>query len=185
MDINTFEVTPKINLPPRTRYLDLIWTYRRKRRPEGSLKKYKARLCVNVSRQIQGIDYTESFAPMVQWSTIHMVNTLAAMHNLKGKQIDFTQAFPQAKLKEDIYLRFPAGLNTKTKNGLQNSNETYTASFKHHKTGFSNSVPSMKDSDLNNQNLIHSFFSGKTRSSFYTQMIVYSTPETQKTLFLS
>jgi hypothetical protein len=42
-----------------------------------------------------------------------MVNTLAEMHNLKGKQIDFTQAFPQAfpqaKLKEDIYLRFPAG----------------------------------------------------------------------------
>jgi hypothetical protein len=39
-----------------------------------------------------------------------MVNTLAAMHNLKGKQIVFTQAFPQAKLKEDIYLRFSAGL---------------------------------------------------------------------------
>jgi hypothetical protein len=44
-----------------------------------------------------------------------MVNTLAAMHNLKGKQIDFTQAFPQAKLKEDIYLRFPAGFEHKNK----------------------------------------------------------------------
>jgi hypothetical protein len=40
-------------------------------------------------------------------------STLAAMHNLKGKQIDFTQAFPQAKLKEDIYLRFPAGFEHK------------------------------------------------------------------------
>jgi hypothetical protein len=70
----------------------------------GSIKKYKARLCVNGSRQIQGIDYTESFAPMVQWSTIRMVNTLAAMHILKGEQINFTQAFPQATLKEDIYL---------------------------------------------------------------------------------
>jgi hypothetical protein len=44
-----------------------------------------------------------------------MVNTLAAMHNLKGKQIYFTQAFPQAKLKEDIYLRFPAGFKQKNK----------------------------------------------------------------------
>jgi hypothetical protein len=104
MDINTFEFIPQIDLPPRTRYLDLIWTYRRKRCPDGSLKKYKARLCVNGSRQIQGIDYTESCAPLVQWSTIRMVNTLAAMHNLKGKQIYFTQDFPQAKLKEDIYL---------------------------------------------------------------------------------
>jgi hypothetical protein len=113
MDINTFEFIPKINLPPRTRYLDLIWTYRRKQCPDGSLKKYKARLCVNGSRQIQGIDYTESFTPVVQWSTIRIVNTLAAMHNLKGKKIDFTQTFPKAKLKEDIYLRFPAGFEHK------------------------------------------------------------------------
>jgi hypothetical protein len=42
-----------------------------------------------------------------------MVNTLAAMHNLKGKKIDFTQAFPQAKLQEDIYLPFPAGFEHK------------------------------------------------------------------------
>jgi hypothetical protein len=113
MDINTFEFIPKTNLPAKTRYLDLIWTYRQKCRPHGSLKKYKARLCVNDSRQLQGIHYTESFAPVVQWSTIRMVNTLAAMHNLKGKQIYFTQAFPQAKLKEDIYLRFPAGFEHK------------------------------------------------------------------------
>jgi hypothetical protein len=58
MDINTFELIPKTNLPPKTRYLDLIWTNRRKGRPDGSLKKYKARLCVNGSRQIQGMDYT-------------------------------------------------------------------------------------------------------------------------------
>jgi hypothetical protein len=42
-----------------------------------------------------------------------MVNTLTAMNNLKGKHIDFTKAFPQAKLKEDIYLRFPAGFEHK------------------------------------------------------------------------
>jgi hypothetical protein len=117
MDINTFEFIPKINLPPRTRYLDLIWTYRCKRHPDGSLKKYKARLCVNYSRQIQGIYYTESFAPVVQWSIIHMVNTLAAMHNLKGKQIDFTQAFQQNSKKTFIYGSQPV-LNKKMINGL-------------------------------------------------------------------
>jgi hypothetical protein len=42
-----------------------------------------------------------------------MVNTLATMHNLKGKQIDFIQAFPQAKLKEDIYLQLSAGFEHK------------------------------------------------------------------------
>jgi hypothetical protein len=42
-----------------------------------------------------------------------MVNTLAAMHSLKGKHIDFTQAFPHAKHKQDIYLQFPAGFEHK------------------------------------------------------------------------
>jgi hypothetical protein len=105
MDIHTFEFIAKTKLPAKTRYLDLIWTYRQKRCP--------ARLCVNGIRQIQGIDYTESFVPVVQWSTIRMVNTLTVMHSLKGKHIDFTQAFPQTKLKEDIYLRFPAGFEHK------------------------------------------------------------------------
>jgi hypothetical protein len=58
MDANTFEFIPKTNLTAKTRYLDLTWTYRRKRHPDGSLNKYKTRLCVNGSRQIQGIDYT-------------------------------------------------------------------------------------------------------------------------------
>jgi hypothetical protein len=58
MDINTFKIIHKINLPPKTRYLELIWTYRRKRCTNGSLNKYKARLCVNGSIKIQGIDYT-------------------------------------------------------------------------------------------------------------------------------
>jgi hypothetical protein len=83
-EIETFEYIPTSKLSQKIRYLDLIWTYRRKRHPDGSLKKYKARLCVNGRRQIQGIDCMESFAPVAQWSTIRMVNMIAAMHNLKG-----------------------------------------------------------------------------------------------------
>jgi hypothetical protein len=87
MEIGAFKFIHKTKLPTKTRYLDLIRTYRCKRNPDGSLKKYMAHLCVNSRRKIQGIDYTESFAPVVQWSTIHMVNLLTAMHNLKGKHL--------------------------------------------------------------------------------------------------
>jgi hypothetical protein len=48
----------------------------------------------------------------------------------------------------------------------------------------SGSSLSMKASDLNNQNLIHASFSEKTGSLFYTQMIVYSTTETQEMTLL-
>jgi hypothetical protein len=117
MDINTFEFIPKTNLPAKTRYLDLIWTYRRKRHPDGSLKKYKARLCVNDRRQIQGIDYTESFTPLVQWSTISMVKTLAAMHNLKGKTSTSRKLSHRQNSKKTSIYDSQQALNIKTKNG--------------------------------------------------------------------
>jgi hypothetical protein len=56
-----------------------------------------------------------------------MVNTLAVMHNLKEKQIDFTQAFLQSKLKEDIYLLFPAC--------FENKNEKWALKLKHNLYG--------------------------------------------------
>jgi hypothetical protein len=56
-----------------------------------------------------------------------MVNTLAVMHNLKRKQIDFTQSLPQAKFKEDIYLRFRAG--------FEHKNEKWALKLKHNLYG--------------------------------------------------
>jgi hypothetical protein len=116
MDINTFEFIPKINLPPKTRYLDLIWTYRRKRRPSGSIKKYKARLCVNGSRKIQGIDYTESFSPVVQWSTISMVNTLAAK-TLKERKLTLHKPYHRQNSKKTFIYDSQQFFNIKMKNG--------------------------------------------------------------------
>jgi hypothetical protein len=58
MDLNTVKFIHKKKLSTKTRYLDLTWTYRYKICPYGSLKKYKAHLCVNSSRQIQVIYYT-------------------------------------------------------------------------------------------------------------------------------
>jgi hypothetical protein len=65
MDINTFKFIPKINLPSKTRYLYLIWTYRLKHCPDGSLKKYKARLCVNGSRKYKALTTQNHLHP---WS---------------------------------------------------------------------------------------------------------------------
>jgi len=57
-------------LPFGTRLLNAIWSYRRKRRPDGTLYKYKSRICVDRSQQQYGIDYWNTYAPVVQWSTI-------------------------------------------------------------------------------------------------------------------
>jgi hypothetical protein len=56
-------------LPPRARLLSSIWSYRRKRLPNGVLLKYKSQLCVNGKEQSFGRDYWETYAPVGNHST--------------------------------------------------------------------------------------------------------------------
>ena len=62
-------------------------------------------------QQIKGVDYFETYAPVVQWSTVRMAMTLAANLGLKSKQVDYTNAFVQADLPpgEEVYISLPKG----------------------------------------------------------------------------
>jgi len=57
-------------LPFGTRLLNVIWSYHCKRQPDITLYKNKSRICVDGSQQQYGIDYWNTYAPVVQWSTI-------------------------------------------------------------------------------------------------------------------
>jgi len=96
-------------LPPRAKLLNAIWSYRRKRTPAGVLQKHKARICTDGSPQQYGVDYWETYAPVVSWSTVRLLLTLASLHEWKSHQVDFAQAFTQPPIEEDIYMRIPQG----------------------------------------------------------------------------
>ena len=108
-DLGVFEYVPRDTIPNGSKILRSVWSYRRKRRPDGTLLKHKARLCADGSRQVQGEDYDESYAPVVAWSTVRMTLIIAALLDLEMRQVDFIQAFPQAETSEDIYMYMPAG----------------------------------------------------------------------------
>jgi hypothetical protein len=108
-DANVFEFRDMSRLPSGARLLNAIWSYRRKRRPDGVLLKYKSRICADGSQQQHGIDYWETYAPVVHWSTVRMVLVLSALLKLKARQVDYTQAFPQAPLEDDVFMRIPQG----------------------------------------------------------------------------
>ena len=54
--------TPDMHVLPST------WTFRCKRYPDGLVRKLKAQFCVRGDRQIEGIDYFETFALVIQWA---------------------------------------------------------------------------------------------------------------------
>ena len=49
------------------------WAFKRKRFPDGRLRKCKARFCVHGDKQVEGVDYFEMYAPVVQWKTVQLM----------------------------------------------------------------------------------------------------------------
>jgi Reverse transcriptase (RNA-dependent DNA polymerase) len=95
------------------RILPGTWTFKRKRSPDGAIKKLKARYCVR--GDLQGpVDNT--FAPVVMWSTIRLLLFFVLTLGLKTKCIDFSNAFVQAKLDDPIYIHLPRGFHSSDPN---------------------------------------------------------------------
>jgi hypothetical protein len=107
--MGVFKYKPIHTIPPRARLLSSIWSYRRKRKTNRDLLKYKARICVDGSQQAHGRDFWELYAPVVSWSTVRLVLLLSTILNLKSRQVDYTQAFPQADLEDPVYMHLPQG----------------------------------------------------------------------------
>jgi hypothetical protein len=98
---------------PGKNVLPSTWAFKIKRYPDGRVKKFKARFCARGDRQQEGIDYFETWAPVVQWSTVRIVMTLAVKLNLISVQCDITAAFIHGRVPvtETIYVHQPRGFH--------------------------------------------------------------------------
>jgi len=94
------------------------WVYAKKFHPDGSIRRYKARLVVQGFSQTEGIDYFETFAPVVSITTIRMMLALAAVNQWKLDQMDVETAFLNSTVEEDIYVRQAPGFIVEGKEGL-------------------------------------------------------------------
>jgi len=107
---NHWSVMRTSELPPKAKIIMAIWSFKRKRLPNGTLLKHKARLCAHGGQQVWGENYWETYAPVVNWLSIRMILIVAKMLNLSSRCIDFVLAFPQADLDMDIYMKLPQGI---------------------------------------------------------------------------
>jgi hypothetical protein len=89
------------------------WAFKLKRLPDGTPLKYKARYCCRGDMQTEGVDYFDTYAPVIQWSTIRLVLTLALKHRWSTRQVDYTNAFAQADIQEEVYIEPPRGFTGK------------------------------------------------------------------------
>eukprot|EP00957_Ditylum_brightwellii_P183380 13968671-Ditylum_brightwellii.AAC.1 len=73
--------------------------------------KHKVYLCAHGGMQRWGVDFWDTYSPVVNWITVQTLLTIVSIHNLPTKCIDFVLAFPQAKLDIDILMELSIGID--------------------------------------------------------------------------
>ena len=91
-----------VERPPGRTIVTGKWVFRHKLRADGSLERYKACWVVRGFTQKPGIDYTETFSPVVKPASICIILTLAASRSWPVHQLDVKNAFLHGFLDEQV-----------------------------------------------------------------------------------
>ena len=91
------------------------WVFKIKRLLNGQIDRYKARLVARGFSQKYGIDYYETFAPVVRMESLRILLAIATKEDLEIHQMDVITAYLAGDLKEEIYMETPLGLRNATR----------------------------------------------------------------------
>lgn len=105
------------SLVPRTPTQNVIgckWVYRIKRNPNGSIACYKAHLAIKGFHQRSGVDFSETYSPIVKHATLQLLLALAMTNSWPLRQLDVNNAFLQGSLFDEVFMDQPLALPIST-----------------------------------------------------------------------
>ncbi|CAI5976414.1 unnamed protein product [Closterium sp. NIES-65] len=104
--------------PPGANIVSGMWIFRVKR-PPGSPPVFKARYVARGFSQRQGVDFFQTFSPTPKMTTLRVILHVAAQRDYELHSLDFSTAFLQGRLHEEIWLRRPPGFTGSFPPGTQ------------------------------------------------------------------
>lgn len=100
-----------VDLPKGKHVMGCRWVYKIKLLPDGSIDKFKARLCAQGFSQ-QEHEYGKTYAPVMGYISLRLLLSIATALDYELKQKDVCTAFLNADVQEEIYMKQPEGFST-------------------------------------------------------------------------
>jgi hypothetical protein len=100
-ELNNFtcnEVWELVERPKNHNVIGTKWVFRNKHNEDGLVVRNKAKLVAQGYTQIEGLDFSETFAPVARLEAIRILLAYACAHNIKLYQMDVKSAFLNGKI---------------------------------------------------------------------------------------
>ena len=103
---DTWDLVPR---PINHNMVGCRWIFKTKLHANGSIERHKARLVVKGFSQIHGLDFEDTFSPMVRPATIRIILSIAVTYGWPLHQLDVKNVFLHGYLSEKVYMEQPPG----------------------------------------------------------------------------
>ena len=107
--MKTNQVWELLDPPKGRKLISHKWILKIKCKADDTIERYKACLVLKGYTQREGIDYEETFSPIIIFTLICLILAILASMDLELHQIDVKTAFLNKELDEEIYMEQPVG----------------------------------------------------------------------------
>src|SRR3954466_15320608 len=103
------QVWTLVDLPDGRKTVENKWIFKKKTDAKGNITIYKSRLVGKGFRQIQGVDYDETFSPVANLKSVRILLAIAAFFDYEIWQMDDKTAFLNGDIEKELYMVQPKG----------------------------------------------------------------------------